>query len=113
MVNALPLSGLDNNYVYDAENHPRDPRQGALLATGRVVSPGYFDVLGLHLVRGRLLNAEDASGASHGAVVNERMAQRLWPDQNPIGKHLLDVNDSPAPPVLPEAMAPSRASFEG
>jgi predicted permease len=99
MVNALPLSGLDNNYVYDAENHPRDPRQGALLATGRVVSPGYFDVLGLHLVRGRLLNTEDASGASHGAVVNERMAQRLWPNQDPIGKHLLDVNDSPAPAV--------------
>lgn len=99
MVNALPLSGLDNNYVYDAENHPRDPRQGALLASGRVVSPGYFDVLGLHLVRGRLLNAEDASGASHGAVVNEQMAQRLWPDQDPIGKHLLDVNDSPAPAV--------------
>jgi predicted permease len=98
LVDALPLSGLDNNYVYDAENHPRDARQGALLATGRVVSQGYFDVLGLHLVRGRLLNAQDASGASHAAVVNERMAERLWPDQDPIGKHLLNVNDT-APAV--------------
>jgi predicted permease len=96
---ALPLSGLDNNYIYDAEDHRRDARQGALLATGRVVTPGYFDVLGLRLVRGRLLNAEDAAGASHAAVINERMAQRLWPDQNPIGKHLLDVNDAPAPAV--------------
>jgi hypothetical protein len=84
--------------VYDAENHPRDARQGALLATGRVVSQGYFDVLGLHLVRGRLLNAQDASGASHAAVVNERMAERLWPEQDPIGKHLLNVNDT-APAV--------------
>jgi putative ABC transport system permease protein len=98
LVNALPLSGLDDNYVYDAENHPRNARQGALLATGRVVSPGYFDVLGLHLLRGRLLNAQDASGGSHAAVVNERMAQRLWPNQDPIGKHLLDVNDT-APAV--------------
>jgi hypothetical protein len=56
-------------------------------------------VLGLHLVRGRLLNAEDTSGTSHAAVVNERMAQRLWPDQDPIGKHLLDVNDALAPAV--------------
>ena len=63
------------------------------------MSPGYFDVLGLRLVRGRLLSAEDASGASRAAVVNERMAQRLWPNENPIGKHLLDVNDAPAPAV--------------
>ncbi len=55
LTDSLPLSGRDNNYVFDAEGHPRDARQGALLATGRTVSPGYFDVLGLHLVRGRLL----------------------------------------------------------
>jgi predicted permease len=102
LVNALPLNGLDNinaTYDYDAKNHPRDARQGALVAAGRVVSPGYFDVLGLHLLRGRLLNAEDASGASHAVVVNERMAQRLWPNQDPIGKHLLDVNDASSPVI--------------
>ncbi|MGA7109301.1 MAG: ABC transporter permease [Terracidiphilus sp.] len=99
LTDSLPLSGRDNNYVYDAEGYPRDARQGASLATGRTVSPGYFDVLGLHLVRGRLLTAEDASGASRAAVINERMAQRLWPNQDPIGKHLLDVDDAPAPAV--------------
>jgi predicted permease len=95
----LPLTSRDNNYIYDAEDHPRDARQGASLATGRTVSSGYFDVLGLRLVRGRLLNDEDASGATRAIVVNERMAQRLWPDQNPLGKHLLDVNDEPSPAV--------------
>jgi predicted permease len=99
LTDSLPLSGRENNYVYDAEGFPRDARQGASLATGRTVSPGYFDVLGLHLVRGRLLTAEDASGASRAAVINERMAQRLWPNRDPIGKHLLDVNDAPAPAV--------------
>jgi predicted permease len=101
--NFLPLAGPDNNYVYDAENHPRDARQGALLATGRTVTPGYFDVLGLHLVRGRLLNEEDASGATRAAVISEHMAQRLWPNQDPLGKHLLDVVDEPTPAVwVPE-----------
>jgi predicted permease len=103
---ALPLSSLENNNVYDAENHPRDARQGALLATGRTVSPGYFDVLGLRLMRGRLLEQQDASGATHAAVINERMAHRLWPDQDPLGRHLLDVNDAPAPAVWD----PTRAS---
>lgn len=105
LTNALPLSGLDNNFAYDAESHPRDARQGALIATSRIVSPGYFDVLGLHLVRGRLLNAEDASGTSHAAVINELIAQRLWPNQNPVGKHLIDVTDETAPSVWDAAKA--------
>jgi predicted permease len=95
----LPLGGREDNYIFDAEGHPREPRQGALLATGRTVSPGYFDVLGLRLLRGRLLDEEDASGASRAIVVNESLAQRYWPGQNPIGKRLLDVDDAPAPAV--------------
>jgi predicted permease len=105
LTDALPLSGREDNYVFDAEDHPRDARQGALLATGRTVTPGYFDVLGLRLLRGRLLTAQDASGATHAVVVNERMAQRLWPNQNPIGKHLLSVDDEPAPAVWSGAQA--------
>jgi predicted permease len=105
LVDALPLSGHDNNYVYDAEGHPRDARQGAMLANGRTVSPGYFDVLGLHLVHGRLLNASDQSGTSRAVVINEHMAQQLWPNQDPIGKHLLDVDDAPAPAVWDSSKA--------
>lgn len=105
LADALPLSGRDDNYVYDAEGHPRDARQGALLATGRAVSPGYFDVLGLHLIRGRLLNQEDGTGASHAVVINEHLAHRLWPGQNPLGKHVIDVNDEPSPAVWNGAKA--------
>jgi len=103
MANILPLNGPEGNYVYDAENHPRDPRQGALLATGRTVSPGYFDVLGMRLMRGRLLSERDASGTTHAVVISEHMAQRLWPNQDPVGKHLLDVVDEPRPTIwVPE-----------
>jgi len=99
LTNSLPMSGLDGNYVYDAEDHPREARQGARLATGRTVSAGYFSVLGLRLVRGRLLNPSDASGASRAAVIDQHMADSLWPHQNPLGKHLIDVNDEPTPTV--------------
>jgi predicted permease len=99
LVDSLPLSGREDNYVFDAEDHPRDARQGALLATGRTVSPSYFDVLKLRLVRGRLLDAQDASGGTRAVVVNEHIAQRLWPNQNPLGKHLLNVVDEKTPAV--------------
>jgi len=99
LTDSLPLSGRDDNYVYDAENHPREARQGALLATGRTVSPSYFATLGTRLVRGRLIENQDASGASRAAIINERMAQRLWPHQDPLGRHIINVNDEPTPTV--------------
>jgi predicted permease len=99
LADALPLSGEDNNFVYDAEDHSRDARQSAPVSTSRIVTPDYFGVLNLHLVRGRVLNSEDASGASHAVVINRRMAEKLWPDQNPIGKHLMNVVDEPQPTV--------------
>ena len=70
LTDSLPLSGQDNNYVYDAEGHPRDARQDALLATGRTVSPDYFATLGMRLMRGRMLANQDESGASHAVVIN-------------------------------------------
>jgi predicted permease len=104
-VDSLPLGGRENNYVYDAEEHPRDAREGARLATSRIVSPGYFSVLNLQLARGRLLDAEDASGATHAVVVNEHIAQHLWPNEDPLGKHLEDVGDEPTPAVWNPAKA--------
>ncbi|HEY2472555.1 MAG TPA: ABC transporter permease [Terracidiphilus sp.] len=104
-VDSLPMSGREDNYVYDAEDHPRDAREGARLATGRIVSAGYFSTLNLHLVTGRLLDAEDSSGTTHAVVVNEHIAQHLWLNQNPIGKHLESVVDEPSPAVWNSAKA--------
>jgi len=96
---SLPLRAPQGGYVYDAEDHPRSPRQGALLATGRIVTPDYFSSLGMQLVRGRLLNEQDASGTTRAVVINQTMARRLWPHRDPLGMHLLRVTDEPQPAV--------------
>lgn len=104
LADSLPLTARAGNYVYDADNHPRDARESALQATGRIVSPSYFSTLGVTLLRGRLLRPEDVSGATRAVVINEHMARQLWPNQDPIGKHLLAVEDEPTPAVwVPEA----------
>jgi predicted permease len=100
VTDTLPLGGNDNNYVYDAEDHPRNAHQDALVADGRTVTPGYFKVLGLSLVRGRWLNAEDSSGTTRAVVISQGMAQHLWPNQDPIGKHLLESSHETIPGVL-------------
>jgi putative ABC transport system permease protein len=53
----------------------------------RVVSAGYFEVLGQRLVRGRGFTGHDVAGAARVAVVNETMARQFWPDQDAIGHH--------------------------
>ncbi|MGB2987851.1 MAG: ABC transporter permease [Phycisphaerae bacterium] len=52
------------------------------------VSPRYFQTLGISLLRGRLFSEADTAGTSGVTVINEEMAQRYWPDENPIGKHI-------------------------
>ena len=105
LVSTLPMTGYDLSYVYDAEGHPRDPRQGAKLAAGRNVSSGYFDLIGLKLLRGRLLNDSDRAGTSRAIVINQRMADTLWPNQDPLGKHLESVIDEPSPAAFNTASA--------
>lgn len=97
LTDSLPLSELDGNYVYDAEAHSREAREAALQATGRTVSPDYFATLGMRLMRGRWLTAQDESESSHAAVINDTMAERLWPHQDPLGRHILAVKDEVTP----------------
>ncbi|MGB7169771.1 MAG: ABC transporter permease [Acidobacteriaceae bacterium] len=99
LTDSLPLNGPTDNYVYDAEGHPRDARQTALMATARTVTPGYFATLGMSLERGRFLTDQDASGASRAVIVSQHMAAALWPNQNPLGQHILSVSDEPTPAV--------------
>jgi predicted permease len=100
LVDALPMTGYDTWYVFDAEGHPRDPRQLALEASSRTVSPSYFPLMGLRLLRGRLLNGDDQSGTSRAILVNAAEANQLWPNQDPIGKHVADVGKQETTPAV-------------
>jgi predicted permease len=100
LVDKLPLTGFDASFVFDAEGHPRDPRQAALQGSQRIVSPGYFKLMGIRSLRGRLLNSEDYSGTTRAMVINQTAARLLWPNQDPIGKHIEDVVDGTLPGQL-------------
>jgi predicted permease len=58
------------------------------------VGPGYFQTLGVPLLRGRDFSPQDGPGTSRVMIINELMAQRFWPGQNPIGKRV-DVGGGP------------------
>jgi putative ABC transport system permease protein len=59
-----------------------------VMSNERFVSPGYFSAMGVSLVKGRLFDERDVKGAQETVIVNENLAQRFWPDEDPIGKRL-------------------------
>jgi predicted permease len=62
------------------------PREGEeLMAYYNQVGPGYFETMGIPLVRGRGVTSRDVTGQPAVAVVNETMARRYWPGRDPIG----------------------------
>jgi predicted permease len=53
-----------------------------------MVGPGYFETMGVPLVRGRGITGEDRAGAPGVVVVNEAFARRFWPGEDPIGREV-------------------------
>jgi macrolide transport system ATP-binding/permease protein len=57
-----------------------------MLVKRNMVSPAYFETMGVRVLRGRAIDDRDTENADPVAMVNETMAQRFWPDQDPIGR---------------------------
>jgi hypothetical protein len=73
-------------------NIPGRENEGLYTGGGSVVfaSAGYFDVLGIPVVRGRAFDDDDRAAAPPVVVINEALAQRYWPDgADPLGERIL------------------------
>uniref|UniRef100_Q02A83 Permease n=1 Tax=Solibacter usitatus (strain Ellin6076) TaxID=234267 RepID=Q02A83_SOLUE len=67
------------------------PDQSQQQVDFNIVSPDYFQTTGLGLLNGREFTGRDSGDAPAVAVVNETMAERFWPGENPLGKQLRTV----------------------
>ena len=98
--NAVPLDGglPDGMFllVSERENPKNFEEFGALAKQAErrgtadfcLVTPGYFQALGIPLRRGRAFDTRDAMGAPHAAIINESLARSRWPNRDPIGQTL-------------------------
>ena len=90
LASGVPLTAIGRNktnagYIEDFQM-PADGTQPQWAFTR--VGPGYFRTLGVPLLRGRDFTPQDGPGTSRVMIINELMAERFWPGQNPIGKHV-------------------------
>jgi putative ABC transport system permease protein len=82
----LPLSGDFAGYGVHFDNDPDANAGGSALEYA--VSPSYFATMRIPLRRGRLLGAQDRSGAPRSALINESFARRQFPNRDAIGQQL-------------------------
>jgi predicted permease len=93
-----PALSADFRGVYVPDGLEGDP--GARFeAGGDVIAPRYFDVLKIPLVAGRDFTERDNPSAPQVAIVNEALARRLWPGENPLGKRLRMAGMGIGPPL--------------
>jgi putative ABC transport system permease protein len=83
-----PLSGGAGSDPFAIEGRQLDPSN--LTSAGwQLVGANYFKTLGTQLIKGRDFTAEDMQpGAPPVAVINERMAARYWPNEDPVGRRI-------------------------
>src|SRR5262245_9836382 len=84
-INALPLGGAEFSWTFFIEGRqPSDEPLGRV--DYRVVTPDFFRTIGVPLKRGRIFTEQDGQGSTPVGIINEAMARRYWPDEDPIGK---------------------------
>lgn len=83
----LPLTakGWVNNLEPDAQSPLADQQ---ILVDDESILPSFFDVMHLRLLQGRDFTDTDRGGASPVVIVDDVLAAKLWPAQNPLGKHV-------------------------
>ncbi|MGB6191102.1 MAG: ABC transporter permease [Terracidiphilus sp.] len=82
----LPL-GTSRSETSAGKRLGKDP--GAIMVDQYLVEPGFFHTMGIPLLRGRDLTQKEADGDKPVAVlVNETLARRFWPGEDPLGKRL-------------------------
>jgi predicted permease len=96
----LPLGGSNRVRGFEVQGRPAPaPGQPAPAANYRVVSPEFFNALGVPLKRGRHFTEQDKAGVTPVALVNEVMVRRHFGGEDPVGKQLRRLN--PGGPPLP------------
>ncbi|MCM2254134.1 MAG: ABC transporter permease [Vicinamibacteria bacterium] len=89
LTDVLPFTGSNSSGSYSSPDIVLPAGAPAPHAQQRVVDPGYFETLGLTLLRGRLFTEADVASTQPVAVVDRLMADKYWPGQDPVGKRIV------------------------
>jgi predicted permease len=97
----VPLGVHESDDAIYTEGRAAIPGRAATRLYDNQVSPGYFETMKIPILRGRAFTDADDKSAPLVAVINQAMARRFWPKQDPIGKRFkLDRESDPWTQVI-------------
>ena len=79
---------ITNSGVYSIEGRPLPPPEERVEYPVEIVSPEFFDTLGIRLAAGRTFTSQDHADAPRAVIINETLAREGWPGQDPIGRRM-------------------------
>jgi putative ABC transport system permease protein len=86
--NVLPLSGQNQSGSFTIEGRPVPQGQTSPHGDRWLVTADYFRTMNIPLVRGRYFTEQDGPDAPGVAMVDETMARKYWPNEDPVGKRI-------------------------
>jgi putative ABC transport system permease protein len=87
-ITTLPMSGFNQSGSFGIEGRPTPRGQDSPHGDRWMASDDYFQTMGVPLVRGRFFDAHDTGEAPGVAIIDEAMARKYWPGEDPIGKRI-------------------------
>ncbi|HEV2423212.1 MAG TPA: ABC transporter permease [Terriglobia bacterium] len=97
-IDAPPWSGAVGSYTFEIEGRPPVAAAERPIASPHVVSPNFFQTAEIPLLKGRTFTGADSDQRPGVVLINEAMARRFFPDEDPIGKRI-NFLDPPAAPM--------------
>src|SRR5262249_41808411 len=94
LVRALPFSGNGNTATLEIVGPA--PSETPPRARMNTVDPAYFETMGIPLLRGRGFSDRDTAESPAVVVVSQKLAERHWPGENPLGKRVRFPDSKPA-----------------
>ena len=88
LVFPTPFGGGNARGSYSVEGAPEQPRSDQPTVQINSITPGYFQTMGIPLLKGRDVELTDTRDRPGVIVINQTLAEREWPNQDPVGKRL-------------------------
>ncbi|MDD5544113.1 MAG: ABC transporter permease [Acidobacteriia bacterium] len=92
--NTIPMGNNESDSVIFAEGYVMQPGESVISPQQIVVTPGYFETLGIPLREGRLFDSRDTEKSLKVLVIDEQLAKKFWPNTSPIGKRMWQPGDA-------------------
>lgn len=86
---AVPGQGRMGDFSFRIAEHPPLPQGKGTFAINRSVDPGYFAAMGIPILRGQTFDDGQTFDHVNETIINQSFAQKYFPNEDPIGKHLL------------------------